>query len=957
MKSPNSLFSVALVLAFLLLLLPTQGVAQHRAGQLHTTGKRKRAAPEKPLALDLAVRTGKLANGFTYYIRRNATPKNQVLLYLVNKVGSILEDDDQRGLAHFMEHMNFNGTTHFPKNELVNYLQKAGVRFGADINAYTGFDETVYQLPLPADQPEVLQNGFEIMHDWAQGALLDPAEMDKERGVVLEEKRLGKGAQERMQRQYLPLLLNHSRYGQRLPIGVDTVLENFPPATLRRFYHDWYRPDLQALLVVGDIDVARLEALVKVKFADLKNPAPEKARPHYTIPLTGTNQFIAVSDRELTSSSIQVLTKHVGLTVKTASDYRHYLAQELFNSMLSGRYSELSNQANPPFIAARGIVGRFLGGLDTYGFTVVAKPGELESGFKAAWREGERVRRAGFTQPELDRARKQSLNGLRQAHENADKTNSAVYVNDYLNHFLRQEAAPGVEAEYRLGVKCLAGIDLAMVNGLARQYLTATNQDVIVLTPAKDRATAPDSPQVAGWMRAVQQEKLPPYVDDRAGQPLTSASPIPGKIVAEVALEGLKATELTLSNGARVILKPTDFQNNAVLFQAGSPGGASLYGDAEFQSAITAAYLTTTSGLGTFTYGQFSKYVTEREMGLGLQINENSEGIQGFATRQSLPDLLQAVNLFFTAPKIDSSAYKNYLAVSKAALANRSASPSNVFTDTVAAVLGGYSPRKTGPSLEKLSQIDLNRAHAIFQERFADAADFTFTLVGDFDPAQVKPLLEKYLASLPATHSHEQARNLHLYAPAGQLTKTVYKGLEPRASVSLVFSGPYTYGAENNRVLDALAEVLQIRLLERLREEESGVYSPSARVSHTKIPDPRYAFTLNFSCAPQHVAQLIASALDEVNKMRVNGPAERDIDKFKAENRLNRAKQLRENYFWAEYFMNQSLTNESLTQVLAYDTILGHVTKQTIQAAATEYLSGKNLIRLVLMPETGSARQ
>ena len=362
-------------------------------------------AKAQNIALDTAVRTGKLPNGFTYYIRHNEEPKNRVVFYLANKVGSVLENDNQQGLAHFMEHMSFNGTAHFPKNELVDYLQKAGVRFGADINAYTSFDETVYQLPLPSDNPEIVKNGIEIMHDWAHGASLDMDEINKERGVVLEEKRLGKGAADRMRIKYYPVILNNSRYASRLPIGTDDVLNNFKPETIKSFYQDWYRPNLQALIVVGDVDVNEMEKAIRAKFADLKNPLKEKLRTKYSVPLTGKNQFIAVTDPEMTSTSAEVMIKQPEVPLHTDAEYRVSVVRALYNEMLGGRYAELQRQSDPPFLGASAGISGFMGGLDAYSLSVTAKPGELEKGFKAAWRENERAKRFGFTATELARAK------------------------------------------------------------------------------------------------------------------------------------------------------------------------------------------------------------------------------------------------------------------------------------------------------------------------------------------------------------------------------------------------------------------------------------------------------------------------------------------------------------------------------------------------------------------------
>ena len=418
MKSSLKIYVLAALLA---LSMSTQ--AQNKPAAKKTN------AASQVLPLDPNVKTGRLANGFTYYIRRNVEPKNRATLYLANKVGSILENDDQQGLAHFMEHMSFNGTKHYPKNDLVNYLQKAGVRFGADLNAYTSFDETVYQLPIPTDDPEVFKNGMQIMRDWAQEATLDVEEINKERGVVLEEKRLGKGAAQRMQ-QYLPLIFNGSRYANRLPIGTEEVLKNFKPETIKSFYTDWYRPDLQALIVVGDIDVAAVENQIKTQFADLKKPAKAKPRTQYNIPLSGANQFIALTDKEFPVTVVQMIIKHPEQVIRTDADYKASITQTLFNRMMQARFVELTKQANPPFLQAGGNVSGFLAGLDAFTLFMVAKPGELEKGFKAALTESERIKKFGFTQTELDRAKQAYLLQIESAFKEKDKTQSDAYVNE-----------------------------------------------------------------------------------------------------------------------------------------------------------------------------------------------------------------------------------------------------------------------------------------------------------------------------------------------------------------------------------------------------------------------------------------------------------------------------------------------------------------------------------------------
>ncbi|HEV2481022.1 MAG TPA: insulinase family protein [Puia sp.] len=907
-------------------------------------------ATPQPLPLDPAVRMGKLPNGLTYYIRRNTEPKNRVDLYLVNKVGSVLESEDQRGLAHFMEHMSFNGTTHFPKNDLVDYLQKAGVRFGADINAYTSFDETVYQLPIPSDKPEVLGSGIQIVRDWAQDATLEPVEIDKERGVVLEEKRLGKGAGERMRRVYFPIILNNSRYAERVPIGLDTVLNHFTPATLRRFYHDWYRPDLQAVIVVGDIDVDQMERTIKEKFSDLKNPAGERVRAAYSVPLTGRDHFVAVTDKEMTATEVEVLIKHKALPVKTDADYRRSLVQELFNDMIGNRYRELALQSDPPFVKGSAGIGDFMGGLAVYDASMTARPGQLEKGVKAMWRETVRVKRFGFTPGELDRAKASYLSDMEAELKEKDKTRSESYVKEYQQHFLKGTAAPGIEKEYALVQADLPGITLAEVNALAEKYVKATDRDILLLAPEKDRAQLPDSAVVTGWLHAVGTEDLQPYKDEMSTRPLLRSQPVPGTIAAEEQDTALHLTRMTLSNGVKVVLKPTDFKNDQIIFTSFGPGGTSVYPNVDYQSAVSAAAVVAAGGVGNYNVTELEKYLAGKQVSVRPYIGERTEGVSGSATPKDLESALQLVYAYFTEPRKDEEVFKGIIGRSEAGLVNRDNDPNSVFSDTVSAILGNYNVRRTGPTLEKLHQIDLDKAFGIYKQSFADASDQTFIFVGSFDVATIGPLLEKYLGSLPATHADVSAKDLGIHIPAGRMTRIVYKGTEPKATVDLVFSGTFDYSPENRVRLDALKEALQIRLIQRLREDESGVYSPAVHVNMGKLPESRYAFIVTFSCAPENADKLVASALDEIGKLRTAGPLQENVDKWRAEDKVARETQLKTNGWWMGYLNGQLENGEDLHQLDGYDPIVNGVTPAALKAAAVNYLSGDNYIRLELLP-------
>jgi len=907
------------------------------------------------IPLDTSVHTGTLDNGFTYYIRHNEEPKNRADLYLVNKVGSVLEDPDQQGLAHFMEHMNFNGTTHFPKNELVSYLQKSGIRFGADLNAYTSFDETVYQLPLPTDDTAVLQNGFQIMRDWAQNATLDSVEIQKERGVVLEEERLGRGAGERMQRVYFPVLLNQSRYAERIPIGKVDILNKFPPAAIRRFHDDWYRPDLQALIVVGDIDPVKTEALVKKMFSDLKTPANEKSRTKYTVPLTGRNQFLIVTDKEMQLTELQVLIKHRQEKLITEPDYLRSMQRQLFNQMMSERFSTLAQTPNLPFIEAEAGITGFLGGLDVFSFDMNLKPGKYAEGFKLAWSTIENIKRFGFNAGELERAKQAYVSGEENALRELNKTNSDEYVGEYQRLFLNQEASPGIAWEFQFVKDHIAAVTLEEINALVHEYIRDQDRDILILAAEKEKAILPDSTTVTGWIGEISNQPMTAYADAVSNQQLIAENIVPGKIITTKTNPKIGTTEWKLSNGVRIVLKPTDFKNDEIRFLAFSPGGTSLYSDAEYENASDAA-LIGAFGVRDIDPAKLDKMLSGKILQVDPFIAERRQGIEGYTTPKDLETTLQLVWLRFTAPRKDTAIFNNMISNSREVLATRYNDPKNVFTDTTNYILGAYNYRRSPPTVEKLNQLSLEKMYNIYKERFSDASGFTFFLTGSFNIDSIRPLLEKYLGSLPALNKNEKPRDLGIHIPAGRLTKKVYRGSENKATVKIIFSGNYYFTPENNLTLQAIKEVLSIKITQHLREDESQVYSPSVQVASHKYPTARYAFTVSFGCAPANVEHLIADVEKEIASLRKNGPSLEDINKFKAEYKRVNEIQLRENETWLDYLSTQYENNEDPNQWLDYNTRLNKVTPAEVQNTASQWLSGKNEIRFVLLPENAAIK-
>lgn len=905
------------------------------------------------IPLDPAVRTGKLPNGFTYFIRHNEEPKKMAELYLVNKVGSVLEDNDQRGLAHFMEHMNFNGTINYPKNSLVDYLQKIGVRFGADLNAYTSFDETIYQLPIPVSDPKIYENGLLIMRDWAQNATLDSAEIEKERGVVLEEERLGKGAEDRLSKQFLPVILNHARYAERLPIGLDSVLTTFSASTIKRFQHDWYRPDLQALIIVGDVNVDETERMIKKLFSDLKNPENERERPQYSVPLFHKDKFLALTDREATQTEISLMFLHNGGHVETEQNYLGEIKQGMLNQLLNQRRRNISvKDKDPAYLTRDASINSFIGGLKTLAVTASAKKNRLNEAFVQTWRMIEQVRRYGFLQAELDRVKIDYLASLDIAVKEKEKTTSLAYVTEYQNLFLHQAASPGIVWEAKFIKDQLANITLAQINEVFNEYLASLDKNIIITAPEDQKANLPDSVTVFTWIKAVTNEVIPPYKEETNKSPLLSTTPKPGKVVSTETIPELGITIYRLSNGVKVIMKPTAFKNDQIGFAGFSEGGTSLYSHNDFLVSANAANLIERMGYGSFNPVELSAKLTGKSVASSFSVTDRNQLISGYSTPQDLETALQLTYLKFTAPRKDSVLFHNSISRGLAYFENRSNDPGSVFADTIGYVLNNYSERGKPMTGERLQEISLGRTMEIYKERFADASGFTFIFVGNFTPKILKPLLEKYLGALPSLNKNEKAKNNVNYPAEGKIVKRVYKGKEDKATVRIFFNGDCTYSPQRSLEAQALSEILQIKITQHLREEASEVYSPQAQAELTKYPRGRFTLMVAFGCAPKNVEHLIAMVEKEMQTIIQNGPTAEDLQKFKAEQVKTIELNLKTNDFWLNYLLEQSVLSENMSAVLDLQQDIDKLDVQTLKRAAAVYFTARSQITFELLPES-----
>lgn len=912
--------------------------------------------PSNNLPITPDVKIGKLPNGLTYYIQNNGKPEDKVELRLAIKAGSILETDDQVGLAHFMEHMNFNGTKNFEKNELVDYLQGIGIEFGADLNAYTSFDETVYILPIPSDDPEKLNKGFQILNDWAGNALLTEKDIDEERGVVIEEYRTRLGAATRMQKNYLDKIAYKSRYAERLPIGTKENLETFDYKSVRNFQKDWYRPNLMAVIAVGDLDVETLEKKIIENFSGLKNPESPKPREEYGSE-NHEGTLVAIEwDEEATSSQVQIYYKDKDepQKTKTVKDYRDNIVEGLFDQMINNRLSEFSNKPNPPFIFGFSYKGQIIGNKEAYqSFAQTNETGQMAA-LKTLLEENERVKRYGFKASEFERAKKDYLVRLERAYKNKDKLESNRIVGRYIQHFLRENPIPGEEWTFNYAQKELPNINLDEVNALINDFLHDNNRLVVLTGPKKDGLKKVTEEEVIALLDEVKTSEIKDYEDEAVRSEMMSVKPSKGSIVDMTVKNHGKLNEtvtLVLSNGAKVIYKKTDFKNDEVLFDAFSYGGSSMYSNEDYLQVVHANGGLAEASLDGLSKNDMTKMMSGKIARVRPSISAYSENLRGSASPKDLETLFQMIHLYFTKLDKDTAAFASYVSKQKAFLGNIGSNPNVAFQLAVGKFLNEGNPRYTGlPSPEDLDKANYDLAYEKYKERFANAGDFNFYFVGNIDENKIGELAETYIASLPDNGKRDQYKAPTFRPKTGNHELIVKKGTEPQSQVRLGWSGETTYDANEARAFDAVGEALSIKLIEKLREEEGGVYGAGARGFINKIPYGSYNFSISFPCAPENVDKLIAASIAEVEKIIKNGPTDEDLDKVKKAKLLSRKDQLEQNRFWLSVMRSADYNKTDLNNVLNYEENINALTKKDLQEVAKKYLT-KGYLKAVLLPE------
>jgi zinc protease len=900
---------------------------------------------------DPQITLGTLSNGLRYYVRVNHKPEKRAELRLVVNAGSILEDEDQRGLAHFVEHMAFNGTAHFPRMGIVNFLESVGMQFGPHINAQTGFDDTTFMLTIPTDRPEVLDRSLLILEDWAHTVTFDPAYVEKERGIIMEEWRLGRGADARLLDKQLPVLLKGSRYADRLPIGLTDVIQHATPDTIKRFYADWYRPDLMAVIAVGDFDKASVEALIKQHFGTIpaaKNPKP---RPTYDVPATPGTRFTIATDKEATSTDVSVYALMKARNQTTVGDYRRQIVEGLYGRMLSDRLAELSRAPGAPFLAASVGSGPLVRTEEASILNAVAKDDQVEGALGALFTETARVARFGFTATELDRAKQNLLRTYDEAVTEKDNEPSRNFADEFGRNFTTGEPMPGIVYEQHLHRRFVPAITIDEINALAKDWAPDRNRVVVVSAPEKPGVTPPTEASLTAAMTAATTRDLRPYVDSVGSAPLLDVPPTPGTVTRTTTQDAYGITEWQLSNGVKVVLKPTIFKQDEIVFRALSLGGTSLAPDQDVVSAETAAQAVSLGGLGQLNASDLRKALTGQIAQVSANIGETDEELSGGGSRKDLETMFQLIYLKFTEPRADPQMFAVMTSQAKAFLANQANTPEFAFGQALSSTLTQDNPRAKPMTAESIDDMNLDKSMAFYRARFADASGFTFVFVGSFDLPTMKPLVEKYLGGLPSLHRQETWKDVGIRYPKGVITKRVEKGIEPKSQAAIVFTGPFQYDPPHRAVIRALAMLLQNRLIETLREALSGTYSVTVSPNYDKIPVPQYSLAIEFGCDPARTDELTRRVLTEIELLKTKGPTDEQVNDVKQALERDYETNSQQNGYLVSQLSVKYEYGEDLGSFFHIVDLYKAIDNKAIQDAAKLYFDTANYVQVTLFPE------
>jgi zinc protease len=908
------------------------------------------ASEEIPLNPDVIY--GKMDNGMTYYIQANARPEARAEFYLIVNAGAILEDESQNGLAHFCEHMCFNGTENFEKHEILNFLQSIGMKFGPEINAFTSHDNTTYMLQkVPLEDPANVDTALMVLYDWANKVSFEDEEIDYERGVLHEEWRTGRGAMFRLMNKAQKSIFKDSKYADHDVIGDIEIIDNAPYEEFRRYYYDWYRPDLQAVIAVGDFDVEEMKKQIIEVFSDI--PARDDPRPREEFPIPDHEEtYVSINtDPEAQYNLIQLLWKHDPPEEKGQEYYRDMLVQNLYASMLNARLSELTLKEDPPFIFGISMYQSLVRTKDAYIAFGVSANEKIKDAIKALLVENERVRRHGFAETELERAKADYLSQIETQYKEKDKQESSNIVWEYSSHFLDGEPAPGIDYTYKFTNEVMPGISIDELNSLANKWIRDENRVVVIGAPETSAEYLPTTEEILNLVAAVEIMDIEPYVDKVSDAPLVAEIPEPGSIEKKSKNKKLGTETWELSNGIKVVFKPTDFNEDAIEMSAFSFGGTSLYDVDELMSADFCVDVITRSGLGSFDEIELQKKLAGKVVSVWPYVGGVSEGFNGNCTPADFETMMQLVYLYFTQPRKDEAAFNSMMEFMEGILANKENDPGSALQDTIMVTMANYHPRVRPMTTALLEEAQLNKIHYIYRERFGDPGSFTFFFVGNVDPVEVEGIVLTYLGGLPLVKRNETWKDNGIRPPGGVVEKTVLRDMEvPKGTVTISFANAYDYDDPTARLeLAVLCDILDIRYTESIREEQGGTYGVAVWDSQNHYPWENYSVSIRFDCDPENVDKLKAIVYKEIDKLKAEGPTRKDLNNVKENLLKSRAENLEKNSFWLGVLNNIEYHDADPKGVFKYEDMVNSLNIDDLKDAANSFFD-VNHIEVIMVP-------
>lgn len=918
---------------------------------------RLQAQEMQPLPIDPKVRYGKLDNGLTYYIRHNELPENRADFYIAQNVGSVLEEDNQAGLAHFLEHMAFNGTKNFPENGIDKYLQSVGMRMGENLNAYTSFDETVYTIiNAPVDKPNVVDSCLLILHDWSNSLALTDSMIEKERGIIREEWRTRRDASQRLLEKQLQQMFPGNKYANRIPIGSIGVINNFKPEELRAYYKKWYRPDLQAIIVVGDVDVDTVEKTIKTMFSDIPAPVNPAKREYVSVADNDEPIVSIATDKEASSTIIYIYHKYDPMPAQLRStaaglitDYISAVCSQILNERLEA----LLHQANPPFVYAEAYDGDFMVARTKDAFTIaaIAKEGEIDSTMTALVREMERARQFGFTVSEYERAKISILKQYESAFNERDKQKNSSYTKEYVNHFTEGGYIPGIETEYTLINQIAPNITVEQVNQYLSQVIGEKNIVLALSGPEKEGVVYPTESELLEMFNKARSQKVEPYKEEVNNDPLIPELPAPGKIVKEEHDDLFDATVLTLSNGVRVVLKPTEYKKDEIQMTATSPGGSFMVGIDDAKNMKVFNSVIGLGGLGNFSAIDLSKKLAGKKVSCSASLGVDNESLNGYASPNDVKTLFELIYLAMTSPRTDNDAYASFENRMKAQLENAKLDPSTALNDTISKVVYNNHPRAVSLEAEDFDKISYQRILDIYKERYGDASDFTFTFVGNLNVDSIRPYIEQYLATLPANGRVDKPSPDALpKIMNGKLENHFSREMQtPKSSVFQLYSGKSEYNLKNLLTASLLSQILDLVYTETIRESEGGSYGVYAGVSLSDFPKGQTTLQVFFDTDPQKWENMVRIVDEEIQRIATEGPKSEHLTKSR-DNMLKRHNErLQENSYWLNVI--DSYYFRGMDAYTNYKETLESITADDIKKFMSDFIGQGNCVEVVMGPK------